>query len=90
MQEAAQEMTDNVDDWPEHWLPREVARTSRVVCVGTQHYHQLTVSMDDGKTRGRLVGSGYRCFNIHGDRQDPRKNRHGVYRRRVPDGEEHD
>jgi hypothetical protein len=83
-------MTAHADDWPEHWLPREVASTSCVLLFGGQRYHQLTVSMDDGKTRGRLVGGGYRLTTIHGDPQDPRKDRHGIYRRRVPDGEEHD
>lgn len=83
-------MAEPTDDWPEHWLPREVASTSRVVLIGCQRYHQLNVSMDDAKTRGRLVGGGYRLALIVGDRQDPSKARHGLYRRRVPGDEEHD
>lgn len=79
-----------IDDWPDHRLPREVASTGRIRYVGHQRYHQLVVSMEDAKTRGRLVGMGYRCITIYGDPQDPRKDRRGVYQRQVPEGQEAD
>lgn len=74
------------EPWPEHWLPRKVAATGRVVLVGHQRYHQLVVSMDDGDCRGRLRALGYRLSTVLADPQDPQLKRRGVYQRRVPDG----
>jgi hypothetical protein len=76
------------DPWPEHWLTREVAGTATVVAIGQQSYHQIVVGMEDDRSRKLLGEKGYRLCRIEAEPRDPRLNRRGVYRRRLPDNEE--
>jgi len=69
---------------PEHQLPPEIALTGSTVAIGSQSYHQVTVPLDDDKSVKLLREQHYRLCRIRADAQDPRQNRRGVYRRRLP------
>ena len=77
----------SADPWPAHWLTRDVAGTASVVAIGQQSYHQLVVAMDDERSRKLLGEKGYRLCKIEACPRDPRLNRRGVYRRRLPETE---
>lgn len=72
------------DDWPKDWLSREATATARMVMIGTQQYHQITVAADDDTSISLVAAQGYRLCLIQSDPQDPTKHRHAVYRKRAP------
>jgi hypothetical protein len=77
-------------EWPRHWMSRDAAESARIVLIGSQPYHQVTVGEDDEHTLTMLRRSGYRRCLIVGDPQKPQLNRRYVYRKRAPQTEEDD